>query len=140
VTKLFFLLTIPCLTGAAYIGANRVVYTETQPATRVLPIDGGEGINLNQIISLHGLVQCSDGSLITAGVENSFYRTPGSGAWMPGATSNNFTIPTGNDAGLGPELIVSNPWGRFLYQSVGVVCSGGSWDGGVIVTIEANQQ
>jgi hypothetical protein len=125
--------------GTAF-GTAQVYFQETQPASRTAPTLVTDGTPLAGIVSFHAEYSCSDGSNVTAGNGVWWYYSPKLAAWVPGQTYANFTLATGGPRAIGPELQVTNPYGRHTYQSVGVACSGGSWDGGVLLTIEQNQQ
>jgi hypothetical protein len=135
----------PGLVGRSALGAfgtlfSQTVVSETQPGTRAAPTLPTQGIGLGGTVSLHAIVRCSDGSNLTAGSENLFFYSQASAAWGPGVVSGNFNLPTGVSQAVGPELQTTNPFGRVLWASSGVTCSGGSWDGGVLVMIEAASQ
>lgn len=124
------------LASGDYIGGAQVYWSETQAGTRAAPTLVTEGMDLTGLMSAHAVVLCADGSNITAGSMVSYYRSPKQG-WMPGPTSMNFALPTGGPKAVGPEGIVTNPFGRWLYATSGVTCSGVT---SLTVTIEGNQK
>jgi hypothetical protein len=142
------------LTGLALAGADPVAaifYTETQPANRALPTGtcgtGGQGASLVGVTSMHLLAQCSDQSAFTAGWAQAYFCDPGVGAWAKAASYNDFQLPAGGvyaDGGsqwsVGPELVVTYPFGRFLYAIDGGACAGSGWDGGITTTLARGQR
>jgi len=134
-TVLAFSLAVISAAAAAgpYANGVWVLWTETQSGSRPVPDAGNAatlGFPLTYAASFHGISRCSDGSNFTAGSNVGYYYDPTYG-WTAAPTYVNYTLPTGGPISVGPDLVVSSPYGRFLYASSGVTCSGGSWDGGV---------
>jgi len=118
----------------------QIIWTEVQAGTRAAPNSATQGFSLGGTISFHALAKCSDSSTFTAGSAVGYYYSPAQASWVAAPTYANFTFPTGAAYSMGPELQVAQPFGRWLYASSGVTCSGGSWDGGILMTVEAGQQ
>jgi hypothetical protein len=150
------------LAGAAALAqsaaspSGQISKTEVQSTTRAAPdggcdcklVSGNLGMCLQGVVSLHAVVACTDSSEIDGGSLVSWYCSPAVGQWMPAQTYNNFTVPVvsaqnadgGYRPSVGPELQVTNPFGRFLYATSAVACAGASWDGGISITLEGAQQ
>lgn len=152
---LVLVLAVVTLSGIAVAGGDPtapVFWTEVQRGSRALPTSGcgatGEGADLSYITSMHAVVRCSDRSAFTAGWMQAYFCDPGVGAWAKAATYNDFQLSTSTgtlpDGGVlpavGPELIVTYPFGRFLYAVDGGACAGSNWDGGVVVVLGRAQR
>lgn len=142
------------LTGLALAGADPVApvfYTEVQPATRALPTGtcgtGGQGASITNVTSMHLLAQCSNLAPFTGGWAQAYFCDPGVGGWAKAPTYNDFALPvapTHADGGaqwsVGPELVVTYPFGRFLYALDGGSCAGAGWDGGIVTVLARGQR
>jgi hypothetical protein len=134
---------------------GQVYWASVQPANGVVPDGGcsktsGLGFSLYGNVSFHAVAQCSDGSPITDGGLNGWYCSfnpmldLGDGGWMPATTNTYCQLPVNGSVGafpsLCPELTVTNPFGRFYFQTTGVTCSGSNPDSGILVGAERAQR
>lgn len=129
-----------------------ISWTEVQGANRAVPTSScsstTDGISLTSITALHAVLRCTDGSAFTRGAALAYFCDPRVNTWVKAASYNDFAIPTytgtlpdgGAPPSIGPELTVAYPFGRFMYAMDGGACAGGSWDGGINVTIAAAQR
>lgn len=155
-TKLIGLALVVGLGAFAFGPTNGPVYPSVlkfvEPSTATLPaeIPCTAGASLIGITALQETVKCSDESQVTAGSIIHVFcdnTISGSSQWNRAAAYNDYSVASSNqlaDSGwmpvMGPTLTVAYPFGRWYPATVGVTCSGGSWDGGVIVTFGGAQQ
>lgn len=126
-----------------------IFWTLTEPATNGEPDASGTAFALSVsqspggagptaiVQSFHGTAACSDGSNFTAGSIACRFLSPQTGAYSP-CQSGGWTLTTGISNQSGPELKVTNPFGKVFFKTVGVNCNGGSWDAGVTVGAEGS--